>query len=464
MNTKTTLFLAVVLVALAAVYYAVKTRPESDDISAVPPTPSPSSLAARDLLEEKPGDVVKVVCRKKDGEEWVFERDDEPSDDAQASWRMTSPLNMKCTSWEVTKFGSRLGNLKYEISYKEGQNGAVTAKQAGLDPPEAVVTLTDTDGESTTVEIGRKASARETYVRLQGSDEICLAKSDLTGLVKDKALAYRDKQFWNFNKDDVVRVEILDRTNASAEVSYVLAKSGGRWMFEAPVTAKATGKVDQMLGAMGRLRAIEWEDEGADKLALYGLDPPALTVRATVQEEVPVDEEENADPETDTDEEQTPPAPQIEQTIYELHISTRSPIGEDTKAYLRTGDDSAVATAWKSQTEKFTPVMSEWREMQLTTVDVKSATRIELTAGDGSASLDKDDDGWRFEPDGGRAEDAAVTDLLGALDSLEAVAFVDADTIDPAAYGLDRPQAEFKLTIPGVEGVERITVGAYSDP
>jgi len=466
MNTRTTLLLAVVLVLLAAVYYVVTSEQGSEQADAIQPSRSAASVASRDVMDQDLGDIVKVVCQKRGGEQWVFEKNAAASGTGQADWRMTSPREMKCTSWEVTKFGSRLGSLNYEISYKPGTPGAVTAQQAGLDPPEAVITLTDADGNSVTVDIGARASNQETYVRLGGTDEICVGRSDLTDLVKESALDYRDKQLWNFNKDDVTRLEIVDLSDADLPVSYRLFKDGSRWMFESPVTAKATGKVDEMLAAMGRMRAIDWQFDNADKLPMYGLQPATLTVRATVEEEVQPDRAEEREPgaegETERDDK---PAPELrtKATVYELHISDRSPIGEDTKAYLRIGDDSAVATTWKAQTDKFKPVMAEWREMQITTVKVKDATRIDLTTADGSAILAKGDTGWSFEADGGQAEESAVAELLNAIGDLEAVAFVDAEAVDPVAYGFDGSQVDVRLTIPGVEGVERIVVGDHTD-
>ena len=470
MNTKMTLLLAVALVVLASLYYVVRSRPAADQAEALAPPRPASSVASRDLFEEKLGDVVKVVCQRKGGEEWVFEKNADTSVTGQAEWQMISPLDMKCTSYEVTKFGSRLGNLKYELSYKPGQPGAVTAAQAGLDPPEAVVTLTDADDKNATIEIGRKASGRETYVRLGGADEICVAKVDLSDLVKDKPLDYREKRLWDFEKGDVARVEIVDRSDPAAPVSYALSKDGARWMFESPVTAKATSKVDEMLGAMGRLRTIQWHDDDADKLAMYGLEPAALTVRATVEEEVAPEEHAQDDHAAETEEAAEPgteePAetePQKKVTVYELHLSDRSPIGEETKTYLRIGDESAVGTARKAQIDKFKPVMSEWREMRITTASVKDAIRIDLSTPEGSATLLQGEAGWSFDPDGGRAEESAVSELLKAIGDLNAVAFVDEEPIDTAAFGLDEPQTEVRLTIPGIEGVERITVGGYTD-
>ncbi|MGB2987464.1 MAG: DUF4340 domain-containing protein [Phycisphaerae bacterium] len=472
MNTKTTLLLAVVLVVLGGFYYygMMVYTPLPGPVIGPPPVRGPSHVA-RDLLEEKLGDVAKIVCKRKGDEEWVFEKTAGTSDAGEDVWRMTSPLDVKCVKWEVDKISRGFDSLQYELSYRPGEPGAVTAAEAGLDPPELTVTMTDAEGETVTIEVGRPASGRETYVRLAGSEDICVGKSDLGNLIKDNALEYRDQQLWTFMPDDVTRVEIMDRSDIDNPVSYAFARDGARWMMESPVTAGATPKVDDMIRAMSRVRAIKWHDDDADRLATYGLKPAPLTVRATVEEAIPPEDE--PEDEAESGEEATE-ASEVEQepiekeslkkvTVYELHLSDRSPIGEDTKTYVRIGDEPAVATLMKSTADKFKPVMPEWREMHITTVNVNTAKRIELTLPEGSATLVKQAGGWSFDGDGGGAEGSAVSDLLKAVGDLTAVVFIDEEPEDLASYGLDEPQAEIRLTIPGVEGVERITVGGYTD-
>lgn len=459
MNTKTTLLLAITFAVLGGLYFVVQSRPAPADGADATPVPDfGSSVATRLLSDTELGDVVKVTCQRKGEEPWVFEKETEPPAVGSAGWRMTSPLEMKCTAFEVGNFSNRLGRLKYEVSYAPGEPGAVTSTQAGLDPPQAVVTMTDVDGESLTVEIGKPASSRETYVRLGGSDTICVAKGNLSSLVKDSALDYREKRFWNFSADDVTRLEIDDRSDPAAPVSYIFVRDGSQWMMTSPVATRATSKVGAWVSAMGRLRAIKWHAGDATKMATYGLQTPVRTVRVTVEEEVPSDE-----PSTDTEsnDETDDMVPETKVTVYELHVSDQSPIGEETNIYVRTSDESAVATVAKRTIEKSKPVMSEWREMKLTAVNVASATGIELTTKSGSATFVKEDDDWRFDSDGGPADKALVTELLTAVADLTAVAFEDGPP-DEAAFGLLEPQAQIRLTVPGQDSPERITVGGLT--
>ncbi|MCH7945200.1 MAG: DUF4340 domain-containing protein, partial [Armatimonadetes bacterium] len=285
MNTKTTLYLAGVLAVLSALYFLRGSQVEPADAEA---TGSFSSVAAasRDLSEQNLGDVVKVVYARKDGDEWVFEKETDPSNSSQEGWRMTSPKEMPCVSWEVDKFDRQLGRLQYELSYKPGEPGSVSLEDAGLDPPEATVHMTDADGKTITIEIGKPAPNRGTYVRLADSDEICVGRTDLSSLLNNKLLDYREKKLWDFDKSDATRVEIIDRSEPTEATTYLFVKDGARWMIESPVTARATSKVDDMLTAMSRQRAIKWHDDDPSRLAMYGLEPATWTVRVTVEEEI----------------------------------------------------------------------------------------------------------------------------------------------------------------------------------
>ncbi len=460
MNFKTTLLLGAALAALVLAYTVSRSAPKAVESTETPPVPAmPTSATARDVLEKKPGDVTKVVCQVKGKEAWTFEKKT-TGEGASPVWRMTSPMDIPVASYEVDRFGRELGRLQYEISYKPGESGAVSLTDAGLSPPEAVVTLTDAAGVTATIEIGKPASDNETYVRAAGGERICVGKANLRHLYKPKALEYRDQQLWNFMPENVTRVEVSDRAATDGPVNYVFVKDGAKWMMQSPAAARATAKVDEMLRSLSRLRVTQWYDDSRGKLLVYGLEPAALSIRVTVEEKIAAPPAETEASETEKKEEAPP---EIKTTVYELHVADRSPIGEDTKTYLRVGDESAVATIMKATTDKLKPVMAEWREMRITTANVDASTRVEMNVAGERAVLAQKDGKWTFEGDGSRAEDSAVRELLKAVKDMNAVVFVEADSPDAATYGFSQPLAEFRLTVPGADDVERITVGAYTD-
>ncbi|MCH7872562.1 MAG: DUF4340 domain-containing protein [Planctomycetes bacterium] len=117
----------------------------------------------------------------------------------------------------------------------------------------------------------------------------------------------------------------------------------------------------------------------------------------------------------------------------------------------------------KTVADKFSPVMSEWRDMHLTAANLSAASRIEIQTPGGAATLVKNAGDWSFDGDGGRAETSVVSELLSATAELSAVTFVDDAPTDTKSYGFDHPLAELRLTVPGVEDIERFTLGAYTD-
>ncbi len=461
MNAKTTLVLLILLVLGGGLYYVVRQK-NAIEAAKEPVAPPNRDAAAttRDLVNAKPGDAVKITVKRKNQPEWSFAKEEKSDLASPPAWRMTAPLQMSVTGYEVDRIGRQITGLQYDVSYKSGDPGTVTAAEAGLDPAELVITVVDAAGNSATVEIGRPRTESETYVRLPNSDTIVVAKSNLKNLVKPTAIEYRDLQLWNFAAEKATHVEIDDRTQADKPIRYSFVKEGGKWLMQSPVTARATGKVDEMLRTMNRLRSNKWEDDRRERLAIFGLAPAAWSIRATVVEDVP---SVQPNPEDENAEEKPDPQPESKTTVYELHLSSQSPIGDDAKAYIRTGDDSFVGTIAKVNSDKFKPAMADWRDMHVTSANVNDATRIELLVQGSQATLTKALGRWKFDPEGTPAEDAAVKSLLKAIADLSAVSFAEGKPTDAAALDMVNPQAEIRLTIPGAEEVERITVGGNTD-
>ena len=461
MNNKTTLWLALLLAGLVLGYIGLRRQmPPASSASTLPTTPTETSVT-RDLLAEPLGNVVKIVARRGD-DEWVFEKKT-PAGGGAASWYMTRPMEAKVLSQEVDRIAREAGKIQYEISYKTGE-GAITAQDAGLSPPATTITLTDDSDKSATIEIGKPVSENETYARKAGDETIVVAKANLRKLLKAKPLEYRDLQLWNFVPEHATHVEICETQSDGEFACQYFDREEGRWMLERPVSARATSKVDEMLKAVARLRVTQWHDDDAAKLKVYGLDPGALQIVVTVEETVPAEKKDAEQARSaDAADQDAPPPTEKRIKRYNLQVSDRGPIGEDAKVFVRSGDESAVATIFKSAADKFKPVMNEWREMQIVSADPTKASRIELDSGGQKTVLVQKDGQWVFEADGAAAEQHAVTELLAGIKGLKAVSFVEGPDAGPPP-SFNSAQADIHLTIPGIEGVERVTVGGYTDP
>lgn len=458
MNYRTTFILAILLAVLALGYLAFRPGVKTTgDVSATTPPAIGGSSVARDVLEQKPEDVVKIVCRQAGQEKWVFEKTARDDQAVPAQWHMTEPLAVEVAASDVDRIVRQISGLRYELSYRPGEAGAPTSAEAGLDPPRASVQLVGADEHGVVVEVGKPATDLSTYVRVPDREEIYVAMSSLKDLLKESALDYRDRLLWNFAPERATRIEIEDRSETDMPVAYVLTNDLGRWILEKPVAARATSKVADMVNAMSQLRVIKWHDNRPDRLAAYGLEPAAWTIRVTVAEPAADADPDQEDPKED--DASSEPA----SVTYVLHLSDQSPIGEETKLYMRGGDESMVGTVMKYTTDKLMPDLSQWREMKVAAANLTAATRVEVTTPEKEVVLIKTGGGWSFDEDNGPAEQEAVEELLQAVGDLRAVAFVDGEPSDTAGYGLDEPRAVIQLTIPGLEAPERIAVGDYSD-
>ncbi|MGB0714295.1 MAG: DUF4340 domain-containing protein [Phycisphaerae bacterium] len=459
MNFKTTIILAIALVALGGLYFVgLQVNPTEKSTSADTETITPgTSKISQPIFTGTIGDVVKVTCKAKDKEEWVFEKQEGDGSTAQGDWSITAPIQAKAIPWEVQRFGTQLTNLKYEIRHEPG--GAVSDEKAGLAPPQAVITIADADGQEATFEIGLEASSTDTFVRLANDSTIYVGQGVVGTLVKPSILDYRDQQLWSFKNDDATAVEITDH-RADPPVTYTLQNQDGTWVFTKPVSARATGKVAEMLRTLGVLRVQKWVDDREDRLSLYGLNPPQYTIRVTT-ETAP----EDAAPSTDDGEadagDATPKSPTI--TTYTLRVSDQSPLGEDTKVYVAPGEGTTTGVIMKTLADRLAPSMSEWRDMDLSPVNVTTATRVEISTPAGAETLTKLEQDWKYESDGELGESAAVRELLMAVNDLKAISYMDATKDDDARFGFDKPQATVTMTVPGKEESERITVGGFTD-
>lgn len=469
MNYKTTLYLAIgLLVVLGGIYFAKLRAPEPTAETEIA-TPAPRYGAntdagvARNLIDpDAIGEPAKVVCRREGHKEWVFERDLE-SDTPGPQWKLTAPFEALAVGYEIERIPRQILAATYEISHQPGAPGAVTTERAGLEPPAAVITIYDDEEKSVTVEIGRAAGSGDTYVRLPDADTIYVADSMLQSLLKNNALDYRERQLWTFTPKDVTAVEIVDRAGAEP-VTYRFARgAGAAWLMEAPAPAPATKKVEEMLRTLSRVRVSKWCADGAGELGVYGLDPAALTVRVTVEQEITPEPQEEASDETKADEPGADEEPMLETTVYELHLAHRSPIGEDTQVYVRAGDQTLIGTLLKTSADQCRPVMSAWRDMHVVRAPGADATRIELNVAGATAVLNKQGSRWKFADSDWHAQAEDVKALLDALRNLEATAFVDGVTGDLESFGLSEPQAQIGLTLRGAAEPVRIAVGSYTD-
>ncbi|MCO6437394.1 MAG: DUF4340 domain-containing protein [Phycisphaerae bacterium] len=465
MNTKTTLYLVVLLSLLVAGFLYVTNAPPKPEEEADRGPANPGAAVARDVLAESLGDPVKIVVQRNgEDEPWVFEATDK-DENGYPIWEMTAPTPMKVMRWQVERIANSLKRAQYVLSFKPGEPGSVTPEEAGLAPPQWTATITDADGKSASLEVGIARSPSESYARRPGQDEILVSTTSFKDLLLPSRIAYRVQEFWSFKPEDVRRVEIVDRTG-DQPVTYILVPDGRTgWRFEQPFSGPATDKVKAMVQTFGNMRALKWHSDDPARLRGYGFEPAAYTFRATVEEQVPVESDETESAKDESNQEEggeEKPKTRTELTTHEFEMSTQSPLGEDSKVFVRLGGTAAVGDILKVAADKLRLSPSEWRDLRVTVTPIAAPSRVDLTTPEGSAAFVRRDGRWFFD-DGRRAEDALVDELIATVSNLRAVVFED-QAGDPTQYGLDQPQIDIRLTTPASTSAKRLVIGNYTDP
>jgi len=452
MNFRTTILLFVLVVVVGAAIYVFEAKSPPATPTIAPAFPDPVQ-AAESSLVEKFGDAVRITVQIADQPEWNFERDLQESTGPQVSWNMTAPRQFGVSDWQVAQIATRIKSLKYAVSFASAADG-MTAEQAGLTPPRATVTIVDEKDRKVTVEIGRNEGDSETYVRLAGADTIYRVKPSLKDLLKDRPLDYREQQLFVIRPDNIVELRIQEQPESGEPQTYTLVKTGGEWRFTEPAPAKAMGdKIRTLASSFTSLRAVQWVADEVEDFAKYGLDPAPLTVIAKVEEqpETPADADTNA----------PPPAPEIK--TYTVAFSAVSPLGEDTKVFLRSTDAPAVGTIMKTVADRFKPNLREWYDNRLVEQDPSRARRVTISSGDVVTTLERAGARWTMLETGAPADSQEVTRLLDALRDAKALNFEAGAADDPARFGFDAPRGTLEIEYPDDAKV-RLTFGAYADP
>ncbi|HRX87234.1 MAG TPA: DUF4340 domain-containing protein, partial [Phycisphaerae bacterium] len=452
MNFKTTLFLFVLVVIVVGAIVVFNTQAPPSPPTIAPEPLTPQTVAEKSLIEDF-GDAVTITVDAPDHPEWKFEREVSAAAGPQAGWKMTAPTETPVVDWQVSQIANQLKNLKYTVSFASPDDG-MTAEQAGLDKPRATVTLVDDKDKKVTVEIGRNEGQSDSYVRLAGADTIYRVRPSLKNLLKDKALDYRELQFFVIKPESIVEMDFTERPKDGAPTNYRIVKSGAEWRFTEPAPAKAVAdKIRSLTSSLRTLRAASWVTDDAKDLNVYGLDPAPLTITVVTEETPP--------PPADAGSNGTPPAPVSK--AYTIALSTVTPLGDETKVYARKDDDHAVATVMKTVADRLKPNLKEWRDNRLLEQEPTQAQSITISSDNEATTLERVGTQWTFAGSGAPADKTEIQGLLDALRDTKALNFEPGASADPAQFGLDNPRGSLDVTFANGK-THHIAFGGYADP
>jgi len=168
MNSKTTLALVAVALALVALVLLVE-RPEGSP-RVMNVTPYPTTLPAVIALEE--GTVRRVTfTRSADGARVELVRDE------AGEWQVVAPVQGPADAWTM---GSLLGTLVNLQPERRLEPGEVAPAEVGLDPPRVLLEAELADGGVVRLALGAE-NPQETaqYAQVEGDDAVYLISRGL---------------------------------------------------------------------------------------------------------------------------------------------------------------------------------------------------------------------------------------------------------------------------------------------
>ncbi len=375
-----------------------------------------------------------------------FEREvkkDKP--DERTDWRMVQPLAAAVENYMVNGLASGVVNLQYKRVLKPGAD--LSPADAGLDEPRATIRLTDKEGKTYTVHVGRHVPlSNDTYIRVEGRDDILITSRNFDYDLKRKVNDYRSKSLFR----DLARTDAKRITIEHGGRTYALVRIDSKtWKINRPVVAWADAeKIRTWVNSFANLRIAEFIDDKPAALETYGLEEPYLTATlVTEREELEVPEK------AATDTQPVEPKYKTVRHTYRLLIGDYADL-EKKKRYVKLPDQPWVASIDARTIERIEPKLDEWRDPRLIRAEADDIRRIEVRKRSGRVVLVREDQSWRAESGVDALDDEAVRRLVRALADLKAADFIDQPQDDPAAYGLDKPRATVRVETATGEPIE----------
>lgn len=440
MNTKTTLILAILAVAVAACLFFV-VKPWETPVSG--PVEEPKTTA-KAMFDPKPADVdrVEVLVRGEQSPR-VFKKETD-------GWMMHAPTTAPATEWEITSnIIDKIGNLKYLKEYPVGDKNRPDDNATRFNNPVATVKLMKEDKVLAELVVGNSLpTGRGNFVKKGGSDVIYESQESLSDAFDKKISNYRNKRVVNVKLDDVKEI------TASGLSAYKLVKSGSDWLIEQPERGRADKSAVEtnVANPLISLYVADFVDDTPASYKVYGLDEPRLTLTLKSTRTVPP-KAKPGDP--DTKPADTQPSTEEVENVLLVGGST----GEN-KYYARLKSAPWVFTLNAGTVDNFAKKVSDLRDKTLAKVESAKVIRVVSKTPDGEMTLVKQQGKWSFA-DGTAGDATAVSDLIKALADLKAVDFVDTSKL-LMPLDWNNPRAAVTVTQEGEANPVTVLVGPES--
>lgn len=335
-------------------------------------------------------------------------------------WSFVVPANLRADTEQVDSW---LRGILEGASVSQTVEGAPSDLATyGLDKPEVEVVLHTRRG-SRTLQLGKdfrtgqgNAPGELFFAREKADGRLFMVSSSVAIALRDKTVdELRDRRL--FEVEDSARVNRLSLTRPTGTVE-VRRTGGDDWTLVQPFQASAdrtnvTTLVDQLRLAT----ASDFVEENAKDLARYGLDSPALVIRAWDNKGE--------------------------------HAVRFGKARADGKVYAARDGESQVVTVEKFSFQGFDKTVADLRDLRLITLDPEKVRTLEIRNPHGTTRLQRTGKNeWEIvDPAGGRPRPANAETVERILSTLRGSAFrhVAEAPADLSRYGLDKPRITVTL-------------------
>jgi hypothetical protein len=399
---------------------------------------SPAVLLVSDSLLR---DAQKPVADFRDRSVLAFERKDVkaleieppggPALAAQAKgadeWQVTAPLAVPADREAITGLLEKLRAAKIKDFVTEPP--AKGADPYGLARPLALTLRIgeEKDRVAKTLKLGKAIPDRKAvYAQREGDPAVFTVEDELVKAVPTSVTALRDKRILAYDRGKLERLEL-----ASPKGQVTLVQQEGAWRISAPVQLKADeGLVNELLWKVRDLRARDFVDEDAGRLARYGLDRPP--VRLSVWEK------DAKEPKT-------------------LRLA---PAREKDVAYATAGGPVALVDA-----KALADLTRDARDLRDHSLfggfDTQAVVRVAIERPDQTLVVTRrGEDEWDLAaPRKGKARGSRVSDIVWTLRNLKWRDLVAEQGWEPGRYGLDSPATTITLADKDGTTVAALAIG-----
>ncbi len=390
---KSTTILGVVLAALAAYIFLVENKR--------PPSDAPKKERAWTVEADAISD---ITIRTAAGETTRLEKSD-------GVWRVAEPARAAADEPVVTAIVNALASLEIERVLDENPAGLA---DFGLEPARIDVLFHTSGGDATPKHLllgERTPGSGELYAKTDRSTALVLVASYLENTFNKGTFELRDKSILHFDRTKADRLTI--RYGAT---TLDFAKSGDvDWSMTQPFAARGDfSAIDGALAALSSTQVQRFVADDARDLGRYGLDRPELTVSVS------------AGGQTST-----------------LTIGGQV----DGTRYARNADGAGIFTVGENLLTDLRKGGDDFRRRDLFDFRAFTGTRIDLTRGEDTLTLEKVKGKDETSPDSWKAHTGRTTEAMKAEESLIRVTGLRADSFVPGIpAALKVPDSTVRVT------------------